>query len=74
MDKMDRYDGNKTQRLYRCFYNYALIVNNGLRIYGEEKTQILLSLPSTIGRLARICDRQGLSQRTQTSLRRLQAV
>ena len=25
MDKMDRYGGNKTQKLYRCCSNYALI-------------------------------------------------
>ena len=30
MDKVDRYGGNKTQRLYRCCSNYALIVDNGL--------------------------------------------
>ena len=37
MDKMNRYGGNKTQRLYRCCSNYALIVDNGMRIYGEER-------------------------------------
>ena len=31
-----------------------------LRIYGEERTQIPLSSPATIGPLARIQDRQGL--------------
>ena len=34
IDKMDRYSGNKTQRLYRCSSNYALsklIVNNELK-------------------------------------------
>ena len=40
MDKMDRYGGNKTQRLYGCCSNYALIVDNGLRIYGEVRNQI----------------------------------
>ena len=32
MDKIDRVDENKTQRLYRCYSNYALsklIVENG---------------------------------------------
>ena len=38
MDKMDRYDGNKTQRLYRCCSNYALIMDECLRIYGEGRT------------------------------------
>ena len=38
MDKMDRYGGNKTQRLYRWCSNYALIVDNGMRICGEGKT------------------------------------
>ena len=32
----------------------------GLRIYGEERTQISLSLSATIGPLARIQNRQGL--------------
>ena len=30
MNKMERYGGNKTERLYRCCFNYALIVVNGL--------------------------------------------
>ena len=33
LDEMDKDDGNKTQRLYRCGSNYALsklIMNNGL--------------------------------------------
>ena len=59
MDKMDKYGGNKAQRLYRCCSNYAHIVNNGLRIYGEGRTQIPLSSPAIIGPLARIQDRQG---------------
>ena len=60
MDKMNRYGGKKTQRLYRCCSNYALIVGSGLRIYGEERTQILLSSPAMVGSLARIQNRQGL--------------
>ena len=60
MDKMNRYGGNKTQRLYRCCSNYALIVDNGMRIYGEERTQIPLSSPTMISPLARVQDRQGL--------------
>ena len=60
MDKMDRYGGNKIQRLYRCCFYYALNVDNGLRIYGEGKTQILLSSPAMIGPLARVQDKQGL--------------
>ena len=60
MDKMDRYGGNKTQRLYRCCSSYALIVDNGLRIHGEGRTQIPLSSPAMIGPLASIQDRQGL--------------
>ena len=60
MDKMDRYGRNKTQRLYRCCSNYTLIVDNGLRIYKEWRTQISLSSPAMIGPLARIQDRQGL--------------
>ena len=47
-------------RLYRCCSYYALKKNNGLRIYGEGRTQIPLSLPAMIGPLARIQDRQGL--------------
>ena len=54
MGKMDRHGGNKTQRLYRCCFNYALIVDNGLRIYGEGRTQIALSSTTMICPLARI--------------------
>ena len=54
MDKMDRYGENKTQRLYRCCSNYALIVDNGLKIYGEGRTQISLSSPTMICSLARL--------------------
>ena len=46
--------------IYRCFSYYALNVDNGLRIYGEGRTQIPLSSPAMIGPLARIQDRQGL--------------
>ena len=60
MHKMNRYDGNKTQILYRCCSNYALIIDNGLRVYEEGNTQIPLSSPVMIGPLARIHDRQGL--------------
>ena len=59
MNKRDRHGGNKTQTLYRCCSNYALIVDNGLRVYGEGRTQIPLSSPAIIGPLARIQDRQG---------------
>ena len=51
---MDRYGENKTQRLYRCCSNYALIVDNGLKIYGEGRTQISLSSPTMICSLARL--------------------
>ena len=54
MDEMDRYGGNKTQRLYRCCSNYVLVVDNGLNIYGEGRTQIPLNSPAMIGPLTRI--------------------
>ena len=42
MDKMERDDGNKTQRLYRCGFNYALlklILDNGLEdLWRREKS------------------------------------
>ena len=60
MDKMDRYGGNKTQRLYRCCSYYALNVDNGLRIYRKGGTQILLRSLAIIGPLARIQNKQGL--------------
>ena len=60
MDTMDRYGGNKTLRLYRCCFCYALNVDNGLRIYGEGRTQISLSSPAMICPLARTQDTQGL--------------
>ena len=50
MDKMDRYGGNETQRLYRCCSYYTLNVDNSLRIYGEGRTQIPLGSPAMIGR------------------------
>ena len=46
MDTIHRYGGNKAQRLYRCCSNYSFIVDNGLRIYGEGRTQILPSSPA----------------------------
>ena len=60
IDTMDRHGGNKTKRFYRCCSNYALIVDNGLRIYGERRTQISLSSTAMIGPLARIQGRQGI--------------
>ena len=54
IDKMGRYGGNKTQRLYRCCSNYAFIVDNGLSIYGKGRTQIPLSSPTLKSPLARI--------------------
>ena len=56
MDKIDRYGGYKTQRLYRYCSYYALNVDNGLRIYGKGRTQISLSSLAMIGLLARILD------------------
>ena len=63
IDKIDRDDENKTQRLYRCCSNHALYKSSwimSLRIYGEGRTQIPLSSPATIGLLPRIQDKQGL--------------
>ena len=40
MEKIARYGGNKTQTIYRCCSNYALIVDNESRIYGERRTEI----------------------------------
>ena len=60
MDEIDWYGRNKAQRLYKCCSNYAFIVDNGLKIYVGERTQIPLSSPTMIGPLARIQDRQGL--------------
>ena len=57
IDKIDRDDENKTQRLYRCCSNHALYKSSwimSLRIYGEGRTQIPLSSPATIGPLPRI--------------------
>ena len=60
MDKMERDGRNKIQRLYRCCSNYALIADNGWRIYGEGRIQIRLSSPAMIAPLVRIQNRQGL--------------
>ena len=64
MDKIDRDGENKTQKLYRCFSNFSqskFFVDNEVEdIYGEERIQIPLSSPATIGPLARIQERQGL--------------
>ena len=63
IDKIDRDDENKTQRLYRCFSNHALYKSSwimSLRIYGEGRTQIPLSSPATIGPLPKIHNRQDL--------------
>ena len=60
MDKIGRYGGKKTQRLYRCCSNYALTVDNGWKIYEERKTQIPLISLNMIGPLTSIQDRQGL--------------
>ena len=60
IDKMNRYSGNKTQKLYRCCSNYALIVDSRLKIYGEGRTQIPLSSATVIVPLERIQNRQTL--------------
>ena len=59
---MDRDGENKTQRPCWCCSSYALskLIVIRLRIYGEGRIQIPLSLPAAIGPLARIQDRQGL--------------
>ena len=54
MDKMDRYGWNKRQKLYKCCSSYVFIMDNGLRFYGEGRTQIPLSSPFMIRPLARI--------------------
>ena len=54
-NKIDRYCGNITQKLYRCPR-----VDNSLRIYGEGKTQIPMSSPAVIDPLAKIQDKQAL--------------
>ena len=57
MDKIDRDGENKTQRLYRCYFNYALSKLSwimGLRIYGEGRTHIPPSLSVTTGPLPKI--------------------
>ena len=64
MDTMDRDDKNKTQRLYRCYSNYAmsrLIVDNGLEdLWRRESPGSPPSSLATISHLGRIQDRQGL--------------
>ena len=60
IDKTNRYSGNKTQKLYRCCSNYALIVDNRLKIYEEGRTQIPLSSATRIVPLERIQNRQTL--------------
>ena len=60
IDKMRRYSGNKTQKLYRCCSNYVLIVDNCLKIYGEGRTQIPQSSATIIVTLERIQNRQNL--------------
>ena len=59
---MDKDGENKTQRPCWCCSSYVLpkLIVIRLRIYREGRTQIPLSLPATIGPLARIQDRQGL--------------
>ena len=55
LDKMGRHGGNKTQRIYRCRSNYALlklIVNNGLEDLWKRITQIPLSSLTMIDPLA----------------------
>ena len=54
MDKRNRYGGNKAQRSYRHCSNYALIADDGLKIYGEGKNLIPLSSFAMIGSLTRI--------------------
>ena len=43
MDKIDRYGRTKTQKLYSRCSKYTRIVDNGLKVYGEEKTRIPMS-------------------------------
>ena len=49
VDKMERYGWNKTQRFYGCCFYYVFNVDNGLRIYGEGRTQIPVITPTMIG-------------------------
>ena len=54
LDKMDRYEGNKTRKLYRCHSTFALskiVVDNGLED-PERRTRIPLSSPVMIDPLA----------------------
>ena len=61
MDKIDRDGENKTDfigavPIMPCENSWWIM---GLRIYGEERTQILPSSPATIGPFPRIQDRLG---------------
>ena len=49
LDKMDRDEGNKTQKRYRCHSNFALSkLIMEWRIYGGGRTRIFLSSPAMI--------------------------
>ena len=57
MDKIDRDDENKTQRLYRCCSNYALsklIVDNGLEDLWRRENPDSPGSSATIGPLPKI--------------------
>ena len=56
---MDRYGENK-RRSYRCCFNCAFTVDNGLGIYGEGRSQVSLTSTAVIGPLGRIQDTQRL--------------
>ena len=63
LEKMERDGDHKTLRLIDAVpivpcQNSSWIMS--LRIYGEERTQIPITSPTTIGSLARIQDKQGL--------------
>ena len=63
MEKMDRNGGNKTHCLHRYCSNYflsKLILDNWLEDLSRKENQIPLNLPTTVGLLAKIQDRQGL--------------
>ena len=49
LDKMERDEGNKTQKRYRCHSNFALSkLIMEWRIYGGGRTRIFLSSPAMI--------------------------
>ena len=51
MDKIDWDGENKTQRLYRCYSNYALsklIVDNGLGDLWRRENPVTLSSPTLV--------------------------